>query len=108
MSSIETESEAVETLKTTVSTTVSKIDELNKEYDFVSKGKQLASAAAVLSDTAFEKLDELNAKVCIIILVFCTCYNLIIQILPPNQYDFVKVAKETASKAVEKAKEIQK
>jgi hypothetical protein len=38
-------------------------DELNKEYDFVSKGKQVASAAAVLSDTAIEKIDELNAKV---------------------------------------------
>lgn len=64
VSSIETsDSETLETLKTTVSKTVSKIDELNKEYDFVSKGKQVASAASVLSDTAVGKIDELNAKV---------------------------------------------
>ena len=37
--------------------------QLNKEYDFVTKGKQVASAAAVLSDTAIEKLEELNTKV---------------------------------------------
>ena len=63
LSSVETDSETLDTVKKTVTTTVTKIDELNKEYDFVTKGKQVASAAAVLSDTAIEKLEELNAKV---------------------------------------------
>jgi len=63
VSSIETESETVQTVTKTASTTVQKIGELNKEYDFVGKGKQVASAASVLSDTALEKVVELNAKV---------------------------------------------
>jgi len=63
LSSVETDSETLDTVKKTVTTTVTKIDELNKEYDFVTKGKQVASAAAVLSDTAIEKLEELNTKV---------------------------------------------
>lgn len=63
VSSIESENDTVQTVKSTVSTTVQKVDELNKEYDFVAKTKQVASAASVLSDTAIDKVVELNAKV---------------------------------------------
>jgi len=69
VSSIETESDSLEAVKKTVSSTVSKVDELNKEYDFVGKAKQAAAAAAVLSDSALEKVEELNAKV-----RFLSCY----------------------------------
>ena len=39
------------------------MDELNKEYDLVGKGAEALKAAAAFSDTAIEKVIELNEKV---------------------------------------------
>ena len=98
VSSIETESEALETVKNTLTTgqflfeqsflhlpyafiicitsiiifsngfiftttVTAKVDELNKEYDLVGKGAEALKAAAAFSDTAIEKVIELNEKV---------------------------------------------
>jgi len=76
------ENESVQTLKETLDTSSKKVSELNKEFDLVGKAKQLTSAAADLSDKAIDAVDEANTK-----------------------YDFVKVAKETANKAIDAAKE---
>ena len=69
-------------MKETLDTSSKKVSELNKEFDLVGKAKQLTSAAADLSDKAIDAVDEANTK-----------------------YDFVKVAKETANKAINAAKE---
>lgn len=82
VSSLEKDSEIVERVRTTVDTTTTKLDELNKEYDLVAKGKQVLVAAGTLSDTALEKLVELNAK-----------------------YDFVETTKKAATSAIDKAKD---
>ena len=63
VSSLPVETDGLEKVKETVSSTVSKVQELNKEYDLVSKGKQALVVAATLSDSALEKVEELNAKV---------------------------------------------
>ena len=63
VSSIEVENEALDTVKSTVTTTVAKVDEINKEYDLVSKGKQALDVAGTLSDQAIDKVIELNQKV---------------------------------------------
>lgn len=76
------ESESLGDFKKSVSTMNSKIKELNKEYDLVTKAKQAASAAAVVSDWAIEQVGKLNAE-----------------------YDFVKIAKDSASKAIDFANE---
>ena len=80
--SIEAENESVGNIKTAITTTTTKLSELDKEYDFVGKGKQVAAAAATLSDSAIEKLLELN-----------------------NKYDFVGSSIDAAKKAVENAKD---
>ena len=63
VSSAEGESEGFEKVSKTVNNTVSKIKEINAEFDLWGKGKQAAIAAAALSDAALEKVEELNAKV---------------------------------------------
>lgn len=57
------ENETVEKVTTTLSTAVAKVQELDKEYDLVSKGKEIIGAAGTFSDAALEKIDELNQKV---------------------------------------------
>ena len=81
--SVETDSETFENIKTTLGTAASKINDLNKEYDFVSKAKQVASSASVLSDAAVGKIDEANKK-----------------------YNFVELIKNTVNKAINKAREV--
>lgn len=76
------ENESVQTLKETLDTSTKKVSELNKEFDLVGKAKQFTSAAADLSDKAIDAVDEANTK-----------------------YDFVKVAKETAYKAIDAVRE---
>lgn len=57
------DSEVFEKVKKTYAETVTKLDEINKEYELVSKSTAAVSAAAQLSDTAIEKVVELNNKV---------------------------------------------
>ena len=47
----------------TTNEVVDKLKQINSEYDLVNKGKQAIGVAATLSDSALEKLEELNAKV---------------------------------------------
>mmetsp|Transcript_8118 Transcript_8118/g.11422 ORF Transcript_8118/g.11422 Transcript_8118/m.11422 type:complete len:234 (-) Transcript_8118:181-882(-) len=82
ISSVETESEALQKVKGTYETVTSKITELNEEYDLVSKGKEVIASTAALSDVAIDKVLELNQK-----------------------YDFVALTKKAAVTAVEKLKE---
>jgi len=86
ISSAASDNEALEKVKTTYSTAVGKLDELNKEYDLVTKGKEVVVAAATLSDAVIDKALELNSK-----------------------YDLVgsatKVATTAAEKVTEKVKE---
>lgn len=63
VSNIKTEPGTLDTVKSTVSSVVSKVKELNEEYDLVSKGKEVIGIAGTLSDAALEKVDELNQKV---------------------------------------------
>jgi len=80
-SSIKTEdNEAVESVKKAVS----KVDEINKEYDLVNKGKVALSTAATLSDTAIEKVVELN-----------------------NKYDFIAILKKLVEDFIAKIKSAQ-
>lgn len=60
---LESNSEAVGTIKKTVESTTSKVKNLNDEFDLISKGKEAIVVAKSLSDAAFEKVEELNAKV---------------------------------------------
>ena len=60
-----------------------KVDEVNKQYGLLEKGKEAISAAAKLSDQALEKAEDLNSK-----------------------YDFVSMAKNAAQTASEKAKDL--
>jgi hypothetical protein len=60
---IKTESETIETVKKSLTTVVSKVKEVNDEYDLVSKGKEVIGIVGTLSDAALEKVDELNQKV---------------------------------------------
>ena len=78
----ETDSEVMSTIKTTVGTVVEKVQQLDKEYDLVSKGSMALDAASNLSDIALEKVDELNKK-----------------------YDFVETSKKLVNTAVEKVRE---
>lgn len=80
--SVESDSETMESIKTTLGSAASKVDELNQEYDFVSKAKQVASSASVLSDAAVGKIDEANQK-----------------------YDFIDLAKKAVNKAINKIRE---
>ena len=82
VSSIDSESEALKTVKETVGTVVETITKLDKDYDIVSKGSIVVDAAAKFSDLALEKVEELNAK-----------------------YDFVETSKKLVNTAVEKVKE---
>ncbi len=75
------DSEAVDGLKSAIS----KVGEINEEYDIVGKATSAAGAATTLSEAAYEKVEELNAK-----------------------YDFVETTKKAASTAVEKVKEASK
>lgn len=59
------EYESLDQVTKTLDTTVTKVSEINKEFDLVTKAKQALVAAGTLSDAAFEKVDELNTKVCI-------------------------------------------
>ena len=79
---IDSESEALKTVKETVGTVVETITKLDKDYDIVSKGSIVVDTAARLSDLALEKVEELNAK-----------------------YDFVETSKKLVNTAVEKVKE---
>lgn len=63
VSSVDTDTDIVEKVKSTYSSTTSKITELNEQYDLVGKGKEVLVATATLSDSAIDKLLELNAKV---------------------------------------------
>jgi len=71
------DNESLDSVKKTITSTVEKVKELDKEIDFVSKGKQVLSAASTISDSALEKVEELNAK-----------------------YDFVETTKKAATAAV--------
>lgn len=82
VSSFETDSEALKTVKDTVGSVVETITKLDKEYDLVSKGTTVVDTAAKFSDLALEKVEELNAK-----------------------YDFVETSKKLVNSAVEKVKE---
>lgn len=82
VSSIDSESEALKTVKETVGTVVETITKLDKDYDIVSKGSIVVDTAAKFSDLALEKVEELNAK-----------------------YDFVETSKKLVNTAVEKVKE---
>jgi len=82
VSSIDSESEALKTVKETVGTVVETITKLDKDYDLVSKGSIVVDTAAKFSDLALEKVEELNAK-----------------------YDFVETSKKLVNTAVEKVKE---
>lgn len=55
--------EALGTVKSTISSTTTKVAEITKEYDLLTKGKDALIAARNLSDAALEKVEELNAKV---------------------------------------------
>lgn len=57
------DSEALQSVKTTVDSTTSKLSELDKEFGLVSKGKEVLVAAGTLSDAALDKFVELNNKV---------------------------------------------
>ena len=57
------DSEGVATVKKSATEAISKIKELNSEFDLVGKGKQALEVAATLSESALEKVEELNAKV---------------------------------------------
>jgi len=59
------ENETVEKVTTSLSTAVAKVQELDKEYDLLGKGKDVIGAAGTFSDAALEKIDELNQKVCV-------------------------------------------
>lgn len=76
------ENETVGQVKQTITEVTSKIGELNKEYDLLSKGKEIAKTAVTVTDAALDKVVELNA-----------------------QYDFVETSKKLAGSAVEKIKE---
>merc|ERR1711918_120285 len=65
----------------TLKTTSTKIGELNREYDLVTKLKRMASAASVISDAIFENVNKLNDK-----------------------YDFVKIMRETTVSAIDSVK----
>ena len=82
VASIESESEALKSVKDTVGSVVETITKLDKEYDLVSKGTTVVDTAAKFSDLALEKVEELNAK-----------------------YDFVETSKKLVNTAVEKVKE---
>lgn len=83
-SSIQTDSETLDTVKKTVNTATAKLEEINKEYDLVSKGKEAISTAADFSDSAIEKVIELNKK-----------------------YDFVASIKKVVADLVVKIKDVQ-
>ena len=57
------ENETLDTVKSTASTAFAKVDEINKEYDLISKGKQALGVAGTLSEQAIDKVLELNEKV---------------------------------------------
>lgn len=63
ISSASSDNETLDKVKTTYSTAVEKLDEINKEYDLVTKGKEIVVAAATLSDAVIDKAIELNSKV---------------------------------------------
>lgn len=60
---VASENETIGKVKETANTVVSKLDDINKEFDLVNKGKEVVAAAATLSDAAIEKTVELNKKV---------------------------------------------
>jgi hypothetical protein len=78
VSSIETDSEVFDTVKKTYATTVTKISEIDKEYDLASKGKEVLIAAGTLSDAALDKLTELNAKVKFICTIYIFLFSMLI------------------------------
>jgi len=77
-----TENETIDTVKKTITNVSSKVSDLNSEYDLVGKASDAIKVAASLSDTAIEKVIELNEK-----------------------YDFVETTKKVAGEAVNKIKE---
>ncbi|CAK9249571.1 unnamed protein product [Sphagnum jensenii] len=60
--SITPQSETVDNVKSTFSSAINKIKEVDTEYDLVAKGKEVIGIAGSLSDAALEKVDELNQK----------------------------------------------
>lgn len=79
---VESDSETLESIKSSLGSAASKFDELNKEYDFGLKAKQVASSASVLSDAAVGKIDEANKK-----------------------YNFIQLAKNAVNTAIDKIRE---
>lgn len=78
--SIEMESESLSKLKETVSETKAKVTQLDKEYDFVGKAKQVTIAAGTVTDSAIDKVTELDRK-----------------------YDFIGSASKAVKSAIDKA-----
>jgi len=57
---IESDSDSLDSIKSSVSDAADKLSQLDKEYDLVGKTKQLAVAAGTISDSAIEKVSELE------------------------------------------------
>jgi hypothetical protein len=57
------EDDTFKTMKENTNSAVSKIQAFSTEYDILTKAKQALEVAGTLSDTALEKVEELNAKV---------------------------------------------
>ena len=72
----------MDTVKKTITNVSSKVSDLNSEFNLVGKASDAIKVAASLSDTAIEKVIELNEK-----------------------YDFVETTKKAAGEAVNKIKE---
>lgn len=77
------DSDTVQKISSSVNTVKSTIDNLNSQYDLTSKGKEFLSATASLTDTAIDKVIELN-----------------------NKYDFVETAKKSVGDISEKVKDV--
>jgi len=100
ISSVETESEALQKVKGTYETVATKITELNEEYDLISKGKEVIASTAALSDVAIDKVLELNQKVLFLLHVFIFINPFVLL-----QYDFIALTKNAAVTAVDKLRE---
>jgi hypothetical protein len=57
------DNETLVKVKTSYTSAVGKLDQINKEFDLVTKGKEVVVAAATLSDAVIDKAVELNDKV---------------------------------------------
>lgn len=59
----EADSEALSSVTKTASSVASKVSEINKEFDLLTKTSEAIKVAGTLSDTAIDKVIELNEKV---------------------------------------------